>query len=32
MIVTRMYQGADGISHFQDLKVPARETRVGATR
>ena len=30
MFVTRMYRGEDGISHFEDLEIPARETRVGA--
>ncbi len=29
MQVTRMYKGSDGISHFEDVKVPAKLTRVG---
>lgn len=29
MQVTRMYAGPDGVSHFEDLKVPARVTKVG---
>jgi hypothetical protein len=29
MKVTRMFVGEDGVSHFQDLKVPARTTAVG---
>ena len=28
--LTRMYRGADGVSHFEDREVPARQTRVGA--
>ncbi len=29
MKVTRMYKGEDDISHFEDLEIPARSTRVG---
>jgi hypothetical protein len=29
MFITRMYRGDDGISHFEDLEIPARGTRVG---
>jgi len=29
MFITRMYRGDDGISHFEDLEIPARSTRVG---
>jgi mannose-6-phosphate isomerase-like protein (cupin superfamily) len=29
MIITRMFKGEEGISHFEDLEIPARETRVG---
>jgi hypothetical protein len=29
MKVTRMFVGEDGVSHFQDLKVPSRTTDVG---
>jgi len=30
MRITRIYRGADGVSYFEDLEPPARETRVGA--
>ena len=29
MHVTRMYKGADEISHFEDLEIPRRGTKVG---
>lgn len=29
MHVTRMFKGEDGISHFEDLEIPQRITRVG---
>jgi hypothetical protein len=29
VIVTRMYAGSEGVSHFQDLKVPSRLSEVG---
>ena len=30
MHITRMYKGEDEVSHFEDLEIPARGTRVGA--